>query len=85
MWEKYVFGWTSNVITVIYKIPQIYKIFKLKNVESISIFSIMIQVVGYIFYILHGYFIKDDTIFYGMILPMIENLILICMYFYYKT
>lgn len=84
MWEKYAFGWTSNVITVTYKIPQIYKIYKVKNVESISLFSISIQLIGYIFYILHGYFIKDSTIFYGMIVPFMENVILIVMYFYYR-
>ena len=84
MWEKYIFGWTSNVMTVTYKIPQIYRIYKIKDVESISVFSLIIQVIGYIFYITHGYFIDDTTIFYGMITPMIQNIVLIILYYYYK-
>ena len=60
MWQKYAFGWISNITTITYKIPQIYKIYKVKSVESISLFSLCIQVFGYIFYILHGYF-NDDT------------------------
>ncbi len=84
MWQKYAFGWISNITTITYKIPQIYKIYKVKSVESISLFSLCIQVFGYIFYILHGYFNDDTTIFYGMITPLVENLILIFMYCYYK-
>ena len=84
MWEKYALCGISNITTITYKIPQIYKIYKVKSVESISLFSLCIQVFGYIFYILHGYFNDDTTIFYGMITPLVENLILIFMYCYYK-
>ena len=80
-----VFGWIASGITVIYKLPQILKLYKTKKSDDLSITSFIIQFIGYIFYILHGISINDLPVIFMGSCASIENLIVIIMYFIYKT
>ena len=79
----YVFAWIANVLTFIYKLPQMYTLFKVKNTTGLSLYSFCIQVVSYILYILHGVINNDPSLSIGMIPALCQNIILILMYLYY--
>lgn len=81
----YIFGWISNTITFLYKIPQMYKLYTVKKVDGLSLYSLLLQALGYILYTAHGYYNNDPTILWGMILPFVENCIIISMYLYYNA
>lgn len=79
MWQ-FVFAWTANVLVFIYKIPQIYKLCKDKDTTGFSVLSYIIQSFSYSLYITHGFLNKDDALAYGMIIPLIQNIIVILIY-----
>jgi uncharacterized protein with PQ loop repeat len=78
------YGWIASSITIIYKLPQIYKLYKRKTSEDISFFSLFIQAIGYVFYIIHGLTIKDNHIIIMGSGALIQNTILIILYFIYS-
>ena len=75
--SKSIFGWIASSITVIYKIPQIVKLYKTKKSDDLSILSLFIQLIGYIFYILHGVSIGDLPIIFMGSGALFENIIVI--------
>ena len=84
MSNKSVFGWIASSITLLYKLPQIYKIIKSKSSKDLSMHSYTLQSLGYIFYGIHGYSIKDDPILVMGTVALIQNLICIFLHFKYK-
>lgn len=83
--EKIIFGTIASSISFLYKVPQIYELYKIKKTDGLSLSSLLLQLVSYVFYILHGYFVSDYTILIGMALPVLQNIIIIAMYFKYKV
>lgn len=79
------FAWIANILVFIYKLPQIYTLYKEKNTTGLSLYSFFIQATGYILYILHGYYVNDDALLYGMIPPLVQNIVIILMYLKYNT
>lgn len=84
MSNKSIFGWIASSITLLYKLPQIYKIIKSKSSKDLSMYSYTLQSLGYIFYGIHGYTIKDDPILVMGSVALIQNLICIFLHFKYK-
>lgn len=82
--EKLIFGTIASSLSFMYKIPQMYKLYNTKKIDGLSLKSILLQIVSYIFYIIHGYFVQDYTIFIGMSITLIQSLIIIGLYFKYK-
>tara|TARA_X000000368_G_C22942028_1_gene672617 strand:+ start:295 stop:591 length:297 start_codon:yes stop_codon:yes gene_type:complete len=80
-----VYGWIASIITLIYKLPQIYKIIVTKKSSDISIISYFVQSIGYIFYILHGIQQKDNPIILMGGGALCQSLILMILYFIYKN
>lgn len=78
------FGWIASIISLVYKLPQIYLLYRNKKHESISLLSICIQAVSYVFYTVHGIYINDDPIFYMGIVCLAQSFCLIFMYFVYR-
>lgn len=74
------FAWIANLLVFIYKLPQIYTLYRARDTTGLSVYSFCIQAISYILYILHGYFINDTALLYGMILPLVQNIIVIIMY-----
>lgn len=79
-----IFGWLATFITLTYKLPQMLKLYKVKKTDGLSIISYSIQAIGYIFYTLHGFFIKDNPILFMGLASTFQSIILISMYFYYN-
>lgn len=84
MWQSFLFAWTANVLVFIYKLPQIYKLYKDRDTSGFSVLSYAIQSVSYCLYITHGFLNHDDALSYGMIVPLIENVVVILLYLYIK-
>jgi len=80
---KSLFGWIASGITVIYKMPQIIKLYRTKKSTDLSIISLFIQLIGYIFYILHGYTFGDLPIIFMGAGALFQNIIIIIMYYCY--
>jgi len=83
--DKQLFGWVASSITVIYKIPQIIKLYRTKKSSDLSILSIFIQLLGYVFYILHGIFTSDLPIIFMGSGALIENIIVMILYYCYRN
>ena len=81
--SKSLFGWIASCITILYKIPQIVKLYKTKKSADLSIVSLFIQLIGYIFYILHGYTLGDLPIIFMGTGALFENMIIMIMYYCY--
>ena len=79
----YIFAWIANILTVVYKIPQMYTFYREQNTKGVSLYSFCIQTISYILYIIHGVYINDDALSYGMIPALTQNIILVSMYLYY--
>ena len=82
--ERIIFGTIASSISFLYKIPQMYKLYQVKKTDGLSITSILLQFISYIFYIIHGYFVQDYTIFIGMSITLIQSFIIIVLYYKYK-
>ena len=81
----YIFFFFSTSITLIYKIPQMVMLYKTKRTDGISIVSYIIESIGYLLYLLHGCFIKDNPIFYMGLVSLFQSIILILLYNRYKN
>ena len=81
---NFIFGWVAASITCTYKIPQIIKLVKVKRQEGLSITSLFIQTIGYILYMIHGFFIKDMPVFYMGLISFFENILIIFLYYFYN-
>ena len=79
------FAWIANILVFIYKLPQMYTLYKERDTTGLSIYSFFIQATSYILYILHGFFTGDDALFYGMIFPLFQNIIIIIMYLWIRN
>ena len=82
MSNKSIFGWIASSITLLYKLPQIYKIVKSKSSKDLSMRSIVLQSAGYIFYIVHGFTVKDLPILVMGSVALCENTV--CMFLHLK-
>lgn len=80
----YIFAWIANILTFLYKLPQMYTLYREKNTRGVSLNSFYIQAISYVLYIIHGVYTQDDALSYGMIPALIQNIILICMYLYFR-
>ena len=85
MSNKSIFGWIASSITLMYKLPQIYKIVKTKSSKDLTMHSIVLQSLGYIFYILHGYTIKDLPILVMGSVALCENTICTFLHLKYRN
>lgn len=81
----YIFGWIANTLTFLYKIPQMYTLYKERDTTGLSLYSFCIQVASYILYIIHGFLNNDSALAYGMMPPLVQNLIIIVMYLCINT
>lgn len=61
-----------------------YALYREKHTGGVSLYSFYIQAIGYGLYITHGVYTKDNALSYGMIPALVQNIILICMYWYYR-
>ena len=78
------FGWAATVFSLVYKIPQIVKLYQTKQVGSLSFLSLLCQWLSYSFYIVHGIVIEDMPIITMGVVSMVQSILLLAMFAYYK-
>lgn len=61
-----------------------YTLLTVQDTTGLSLYSFIIQAVSYTLYILHGVYTNDKALSIGMIPALIQNLIIICMYLYFR-
>ena len=61
-----------------------YTLLTVRDTTGLSLYSFMIQAVSYTLYIIHGVYTNDEALSYGMVPALIQNLIIICMYLYFR-
>jgi len=76
------YAWIANILVFLYKLPQMYTMIKKHDVTGLSVHSFIIQLVSYTLYIAHGFIIQDDALAYGMIIPLMQNIVIIILYIY---
>ena len=78
------FGWTATSLSLVYKLPQIYVLYTQKKHKGLSIVSLSCQASAYGFYIAHGTLNEDWSIVCMGCASLLQSIVLIVMYFYYK-
>lgn len=78
------FGWVATAFSLTYKLPQIYTLCREKKHKGLSIYSLVWQLVGYVFYIIHGYIIGDLPILVMGCVAGVQSLIIVILYAIYK-
>lgn len=76
--------WIISILLSIYKIPQIIKIFHSKIQDSLSFISLIIEIFINIFFIYDGYINLNVFIYIISIILILQNILLLCFYFYFK-
>ena len=79
-----IFGWVAAALSLIYKLPQMYRLWRAKKIDGLSVTSLMVQTISYGFYIAHGVTINDLPILWMGIVALVQSLLVIGLYFYYK-
>jgi MtN3 and saliva related transmembrane protein len=74
----------APIVNTIQIFPQIYKTYQTKSVEDLSLFFLLLFFINTILWLLHGYFINDQSLIIAGIIAGIMNIILLVMYFIYR-
>jgi uncharacterized protein with PQ loop repeat len=72
------------VLSLVYRVPQIYVIYKTKKAEDISVWMIFLQNASYVLAVAYGVFIHDWIYIVASILSFVQNIIILQMKKYYK-
>ena len=73
----------APIVNTIQIFPQIYKTYQTKSVKDLSLFFLLLFFINTVLWLLHGYFIEDQTLIIAGIIAGIMNIILLVMYFIY--
>lgn len=74
----------APIVNTIQIFPQIYKTYQTKSVKDLSLFFLLLFFINTILWLLHGYFINDQSLIISGIIAGIMNIILLVMYFIYR-
>lgn len=77
-------GISGILLSLGYRIPQIYRTYKKKSAIEISIWMIWIQNLSYVIYIVYGILIKDWVYIASSLLSICQNMIILSMRYYYR-
>ena len=64
--------------------PQLYKTYITRSVKDLSLYSLLLILMTNILWLLHGYFINDNSLIISGIISMIINITLLSLYFFYR-
>lgn len=78
-------GIGALVLSLVYRIPQIYDIYKTKKADDISTWMLVIQNISYLLYIAYGVFVHDWIYIASSIISFIQNIIIYAMKRYYTS
>ena len=72
------------IVNCIQLFPQLYKTYITRSVKDLSLYSLLLIITTNILWLLHGYFINDDSLIVSSIISMIINITLLGLYFFYR-
>ena len=85
MFNTLVFGWIYATFSFINRLPQIARNYERKQTDDLSVSSYICQVLGLLFFFLHGLSIGDPVIIVNSIIVMLQTLIIMSqMWMYYS-
>ncbi len=76
-------GISALILSLVYRIPQIYEIYKTKRGDDISTYMLIIQNVSYLLYIAYGVFVHDWIYIASSVLSFLQNILVYFMKKYY--
>jgi MtN3 and saliva related transmembrane protein len=74
----------APIINSIQLFPQLYKTYTTKSVKDLSFYSLLFIIITNLLWLLHGYFIVDNSLIVSGIVSLTINLALITLFFLYK-
>jgi MtN3 and saliva related transmembrane protein len=74
----------APLINSIQLFPQLYKTYKTKSVKDLSFYFLILLLISNFLWLLHGYFIFDNSLIIASIVSIIINIVLLKLYFIYK-
>jgi MtN3 and saliva related transmembrane protein len=74
----------APIINCIQVLPQLYKTYITKSVKDLSLYSILLILFTNILWLLHGYFILDNSLFVAGSISATINIMLLVLYFIYN-
>jgi MtN3 and saliva related transmembrane protein len=77
-------GIAATVLSIIYRLPQMYKIYKTKKSEDISVWMLLVQNLSYLCYICYGIFKHDWIYISASLLSFMQNIIIYLQMRYYR-
>ena len=75
----------APIFNCIQLFPQLHKTYISKSVEDLSVYSLIIILITNLLWLLHGYFISDNSLIIAGIISLIVNLLLLTLFFIYKN
>ena len=64
--------------------PQLYKTYITRSVKDLSLYSLLLILMTNILWLLHGYFINDNSLIISGMISIIINITLLSLYFFYR-
>lgn len=80
----YIVGSIATVLSLLYRVPQIYKIYKDKNGETISIWALVLQNVSYGLWITYGVLANDIILNISSCIAAVQNLVIYLLIIFYR-
>lgn len=75
----------APIINCVQLLPQVYKTYSTKNVNDLSLGSLLLILLTNLLWFLHGYFISDKSLIISGFISILINIILLSLYFSYRT
>jgi MtN3 and saliva related transmembrane protein len=82
---RIVVAYLAVIINSIYQLPQLFKIIKTKSVNDISLIALLLLMINNILWLMHGYFIKDNTLIISSLLNISLNIVIACLFLKHRT
>jgi uncharacterized protein with PQ loop repeat len=74
----------APIVNCIQLFPQLYKTYMTKSVKDLSFYSLLLMLTTNLLWLLHGYFIRDNSLIVAGVVSMIINIALLTLYFFYR-
>jgi MtN3 and saliva related transmembrane protein len=75
----------APIVNSIQIFPQLYKTYQTKSVKDLSLYFLLLILTTNILWLLHGYFINDQSLIIAGIIAAMMNITLLVLYFIYRN
>ena len=74
----------APIVNCMQLLPQLYKTYTTKSVKDLSFYSLFLLLITILLWLLHGYFINDNSLIVAGLITLVINISLIRLYFLYR-